>query len=50
MVQNSSKNCEGAPYKTPSAIVLDVMSEGMLCSSYDTPGSGYDDENDLGEI
>ena len=37
-------------YETPTITTLEVLSEGVLCGSYDTPGSGYDNENDLGEI
>ena len=37
-------------YSTPTVNILNLHSEGVLCRSYDTPGAGYDDENDLGEI
>ena len=37
-------------YETPTITTLEVLSEGVLCGSYDTPGYGYDNENDLGEI
>lgn len=37
-------------YETPTITTLEVMSEGVLCGSYDTPGYGYDNDNDLGEI
>ncbi|MBO5943173.1 MAG: hypothetical protein J6Q63_07800 [Bacteroidales bacterium] len=37
-------------YETPSVTTLEVLSEGVLCGSYDNPGYGYDDDNDLGEI
>ncbi|MBQ3250684.1 MAG: hypothetical protein IJB05_06050 [Bacteroidales bacterium] len=37
-------------YETPTITTLNIQSEGVLCGSYDTPGSGYDNENDLGEI
>ena len=37
-------------YITPQVDVLNLRSEGVLCGSYDSPGVGYDDENDLGEI
>lgn len=37
-------------YETPSVTTLEVLSEGVLCGSYDSPSYGYDDDNDLGEI
>ena len=37
-------------YETPTITTLNIQSEGVLCGSYDTPGYGYDNENDLGEI
>ena len=37
-------------YITPQVDVLNLRAEGVLCGSYDSPGVGYDDENDLGEI
>ena len=40
----------GSSYEAPAVRVLDIMSEGVLCSSFDVPGYGYDNENDLGEI
>ncbi len=47
----NNKKWEGvSPYETPAVKTLEVMSEGVLCGSYDNPGFGYDDENDLGEI
>ena len=47
----NNKKWEGvSPYETPTVKTLEVMSEGVLCGSYDNPGFGYDDENDLGEI
>ena len=41
---------EASPYETPTVTTLDILSEGVLCSSYDDPSYGYDHENDLGEI
>lgn len=41
---------EASPYETPTVKTLDILSEGVLCGSFDNPGYGYDDENDLGEI
>lgn len=47
----NNKKWEGvSPYETPAVKTLEVMSEGVLCGSYDNPAFGYDDENDLGEI
>jgi hypothetical protein len=37
-------------YSSPTVDVLNLRAEGVLCGSYDSPGVGYDDENDLGEI
>lgn len=37
-------------YEAPTVEMLDMSSEGVLCSSYDAPDYGYDDDNDLGEI
>lgn len=37
-------------YETPSVKMLDIMSEGVLCGSYDTADNGYVFENELGEI
>lgn len=37
-------------YITPQVDVLNLRAECVLCGSYDSPGVGYDDENDLGEI
>lgn len=47
---NSNFTRRGQTYQTPSVNVLDVLSEGVLCSSLDTPDSGYDNNNDLGDI
>ena len=41
---------EVSSYETPTVTTLDILSEGVLCGSFDNPGYGYDDENDLGEI
>ena len=37
------------PYETPSVTTLEVLSEGVLCGSYDRADSGYE-YNDLDEI
>ena len=50
MTKNNSMKLEGMSYETPSVNVLNVQAEGVLCGSFDNPGYGYDDENDLGEI
>ena len=36
-------------YEAPKVQTLDVLSEGVLCGSYDTANFGYED-NELGEI
>ena len=36
-------------YETPSVTTLEVLSEGVLCGSYDRADSGYE-YNDLDEI
>ena len=36
-------------YETPLVKTLDILSEGVLCGSYDTANFGYY-ENDLEEI
>ena len=41
---------EASPYEAPTVKTLDILSEGVLCGSYDDPSYGYDDDNDLGEI
>ena len=43
---------EHAPraYASPQVSIFTLRSEGVLCGSYDSPGFGYDNENDLGEI
>ncbi len=41
---------EVSAYETPSVTTLEVLSEGVLCGSYDTADNGYDYDNDLGEI
>ena len=41
----------GQTYETPSVEILDVISEGVFCTSpWDTAGYDYDPDNDLGEI
>ena len=49
---NKTNTRGGQTYETPSVTTLEVLSEGVLCGSgdFDTPGYGYDKENDLGEI
>ena len=49
---NKTNTRGGQTYETPSVTPLEVLSEGVLCGSgdFDTPGYGYDNENDLGEI
>lgn len=49
---NKTNTRGGQTYETPSVTTLEVLSEGVLCGSgdFDTPGYGYDNENDLGEI
>ena len=37
-------------YSSPRVVTFTLRSVGVLCSSYDDPSYGYDDENDLGEI
>lgn len=37
-------------YETPTITTLEVLSEGVLCGSYDSANNGYDPDNDLGEI
>ena len=36
MTKNNSMNLEGMSYETPSVNVLNVMSEGVLCGSFDS--------------
>ena len=50
MTFNKNNTRGGQTYETPSVTTLEVLSEGVLCASYDNPGYGYDDDNDLGEI
>ena len=38
------------PYEAPTTFVFAIHSEGVLCQSYDRADSGYDNENELGEI
>ena len=37
-------------YETPLVKTLDILSEGVLCGSFDTANSDYIHENNLGEI
>lgn len=41
---------ERSNYETPLVKTLDILSEGVLCGSYDTANFNYEHENDLGEI
>ena len=50
MIFNNKTMQAVSSYETPTVTTLEVLSEGVLCGSYDNPGYGYDDENDLGEI
>lgn len=50
MTFNKNNTRGGQTYETPSVTTLEVLSEGVLCGSYDSPSYGYDDENNLGEI
>ena len=52
MTFNNKTMQKVSSYETPSVTTLEVLSEGVLCGSgdFDTPGYGYDKENDLGEI
>lgn len=49
---NTNFSRGGQTYQSPSLEVLDVLVEGILCTSdgFDSPSYGYDDDNDLGEI
>lgn len=40
----------GQPYEAPLVKTLEVMSEGVLCGSFDSADYGYDNENNLGDI
>ena len=50
MTFNNKTMQEVSSYETPTVTTLEVLSEGVLCGSYDSPSYGYDDDNDLGEI
>ena len=50
MTQINRQQQGGVVYFAPSMSVLDVETEGLLCSSYDRADAGYDNENDLSEI
>ena len=50
MTQINRQQQGGVVYFAPSISVLDVETEGLLCSSYDRADAGYDNENDLGDI
>ncbi len=47
MAQNTTfKTRGGQGYESPSAEVIDVVSEGVFCTSgYDTPNNGYGDNS-----
>ena len=50
MVIKLTENQSREPlYVTPAIKSLDIMSEGLLCGSFDTANFGYE-ENNLGEI
>lgn len=40
----------GQDYVSPSSKVVEILTEGILCSSLDNPGRGYDPNYDLGDI
>ena len=48
----NKKNTWGgvSSYEAPLVKTLDILSEGVLCGSYDRADAGYDYDNDLGEI
>ena len=50
MTFNNKTLQEVSSYETPTVTALEVLSEGVLCSSFDRADAGYDDFNDLGEI
>jgi hypothetical protein len=49
MNQNKTFEMAGATYETPTITTLEVLSEGVLCGSFDRADSGYG-YNDLDEI
>ena len=50
MTFNNKTLQEVSSYETPTVTTLEVLSEGVLCGSFDRADAGYDDFNDLGEI
>ena len=50
MTFNNKTMQEVSSYETPTVTTLEVLSEGVLCGSFDRADAGYDDFNDLGEI
>ena len=49
MTFNNKTMQEVSAYETPTVTTLEVLSEGVLCGSFDNPAYGYED-NELGEI
>ena len=49
MTFNNKTMQEVSSYETPTVTTLEVLSEGVLCGSFDNPAYGYED-NELGEI
>ena len=49
MTFNNKTLQEVSSYETPTVTTLEVLSEGVLCGSFDNPAYGYED-NELGEI
>ena len=49
MIFNNKTMQAVSTYETPTVTTLEVLSEGMLCGSYDSPSNEYGD-NDLGDI
>ena len=47
---NYKSRQEASPYETPTVKTLDMLSEGVLCGSFDRADAGYNDFNDLDEI
>ena len=50
MTFNNKTMQKVSSYETPSVTTLEVLSEGVLCGSYDSADNGYNPDNDLGEI
>ena len=49
MTFNNKTMQEVSSYETPTVTAFEVLSEGVLCGSFDNPAYGYED-NELGEI